>query len=1383
MPQYIPTYLIIRQCIKNGSRWIKTGLRAMLVAIVWLVLLPYVTLWTWRFYFWSSESLNQHSHQIGYNRSLTNSLFNHHQEHHQFNVSKNTIITTNTLLHYNFKEFLADCFEGQIITAILIIIVVAAYLFREWVIQNTPAEIDRDSEIEEEENVNIFDRNDNNIDLDSYDQQDLQQHETINNGNTNTNKSNNRLSINSMVKQQTAVDVLLYSLNDMKENREIREGDNDQAIKTSLKNIHDELGHNLTIYDSEDEEYVREQHQSNRSSVIINSNRSSLIINSNRNSKIINSHRNSMVMNNGNTTTFDFSLYDFHQEKQMNDEKKENNEINQNNNNDVVDDDDDDDEINKIMQGIMLQGSSTTSNNNNNNNNPEKQKQKMNSCLKNEFESAYEINKKMINNNSKVGSSPSLVKKNKNQELLYSHTNTWPKEEANIHIENLNISTNIQSRKKKPQQNPYDDHYYYHQEYDASLSASTSTSTTTTLHDKMPMHQASSSTSTSSSSSSSSSVMTTEATLHNNDPNMTNDHPQQQQNHHRNRNDFPLLGLEDNPIFNDDEPFDLVEDIDGVLEAIGMRGNPWLLLQNSVLVAVLIALCLGITVWIPCIVGRFIILFHPWKFLNMITFILRQVTDPLVDYFIDVCFPTVSPFIYAYVPKEIRVTGKTILKKITSITFNEKSSTSFFISPLLETNDSLYSSSTFTSSSTLLYHLMNEMKKMGNYCIQRWYQFALGNTILDRGACTLLGYITLLCIGSWYLTRHREDSSFHRATNDGIKEIIRQQVIFFKVFTFISLELVLLPIICGVLLDISTLPLIENASMQSRWQFMKDHFYSSGFLHWFIGTGFMFHFSVFVTLCRENVRPGVLWFIRDPNDPEFHPVQEIMERPLLLLLRKICTGALMYLTLIIIGMGTVTYAVGQYTGIYPLRLTFNEPLSVLAIDILIAQFLIPLAISYLKPREFAKQLLSLWWRMTSKHLRLSSFMFGDRYVEEEGTFIRKSFKSWLFLETCPLTTDTSHEQVTLKKTNENVLFQKDGYLARVPKRDSIMVKPQRRMIVPVDPLTLEPIDPIEKELGHPAVDKNTIDGEEEHSTTIVYIPPHFKLRVAIFLFAMWFTSSVITCSITAVPLLLGRYIFESYITPTKQVHDIYTFVLGAFIMILLSISINWMAKGLEAFKKNKYAINYYQLKNHLQIKLIMGFKLIYLIISFGWMIPLLFGVMIDLYIYLPLRQDAVTHDHPIVIHLTEDWSYGIIAMSILYGMVYMLPIHPSWQRDLDQFMEDGLLLSSLNVKVLTQQKIGPLFCFMSIAIFFPGGLAWTSIHFLNIQDPSMKLFIFRCAYPILFCLVFALSLILLGMKLIKFWVNTVRDDTYLVGRQLHNLDEPAYHHYHPMNTI
>lgn len=52
-----------------------------------------------------------------------------------------------------YSWFLSECFEGQIITAFVIIVFVAAYLFREWVIQHTPT--DTGMEIVDEEPIAV----------------------------------------------------------------------------------------------------------------------------------------------------------------------------------------------------------------------------------------------------------------------------------------------------------------------------------------------------------------------------------------------------------------------------------------------------------------------------------------------------------------------------------------------------------------------------------------------------------------------------------------------------------------------------------------------------------------------------------------------------------------------------------------------------------------------------------------------------------------------------------------------------------------------------------------------------------------------------------------------------------------------------------------------------------------------------------------------------------------------------------------------------------------------------------------------------------------------------------------------------------------------------
>lgn len=141
-----------------------------------------------------------------------------------------------------------------------------------------------------------------------------------------------------------------------------------------------------------------------------------------------------------------------------------------------------------------------------------------------------------------------------------------------------------------------------------------------------------------------------------------------------------------------------------------------------------------------------------------------------------------------------------------------------------------------------------------------------------------------------------------------------------KVIFFVIVELIVFPTTCGLLLDWATLPLFPQATVLTRIEFQLDAPFTSVFLHWFVGTGFMFFFSNFIVACRKIVRPGVMWFIRDPSDPQFHPMKEILERTAWTQLRKVSASALIYATIIVVGFGGVIYALDRCTtGIIPLR--------------------------------------------------------------------------------------------------------------------------------------------------------------------------------------------------------------------------------------------------------------------------------------------------------------------------------------------------------------------------------------------------------------------------------------------------------------------------------
>lgn len=65
-------------------------------------------------------------------------------------------------------------------------------------------------------------------------------------------------------------------------------------------------------------------------------------------------------------------------------------------------------------------------------------------------------------------------------------------------------------------------------------------------------------------------------------------------------------------------------------------------------------------------------------------------------------------------------------------------------------------------------------------------------------------------------------------------------------------------------------------------------------MHWLFGMVYVFYFASFVLLLREVLRPGVLWFLRNLNDPDYNPVQEVCQWRFKWILRETITSDWFY---------------------------------------------------------------------------------------------------------------------------------------------------------------------------------------------------------------------------------------------------------------------------------------------------------------------------------------------------------------------------------------------------------------------------------------------------------------------------------------------------------
>ncbi|KAF9987057.1 hypothetical protein BGZ75_001097 [Mortierella antarctica] len=846
-----------------------------------------------------------------------------------------------------------------------------------------------------------------------------------------------------------------------------------------------------------------------------------------------------------------------------------------------------------------------------------------------------------------------------------------------------------------------------------------------------------------------------------------------------------------NPVIANEDLDDIaVEDLDGILEVIGMHGSYWILLQNSLLMSALMCASLGLGVWIPFMIGKTTLLMSPINVLRVPHMLLSRLTDPILDFVLDRVFPFLtsifskcvtalasrlsphmSPLLGSYLgtsaaePLEllyqdyILPTWNALIEVTTSGVAQEAS--------VRSEETILQSGSAGIGNSTVVHRV-----------VRKWSEVAYGNSSSDKFAAVLIGYAILFMIASWYFARTR--SAYGNTFARVVRDVLLQQGLILKIAIFVAIDMILFPLFCGMVIGISTLPVFKGATVASRIAFYQNSPNWSLIMHWLVGTAFMFNFSFFVSVCRKAVRSGVMWFIRDPTDQGFHPVREILERPAMLQLRKLGSGALMYFTLIVLGLGLTTHSVNLVKGALPLRWPVDEPISDFPVDLLLFHLIVPLTARWLDPTKLFKALFEAWWRKLSHWLRLSSFMYGtegQRFPDEEGYIVYRTWSAWLTRARPPIPGANIQDEDAVGSGEEldidaPVLFIRDGGLSRVPNSDRIVHLKNRRIIVPVDEAG-NALDPEDDQLGEidPLMEiqpraregpRPLIDPKE--NTIVVYTPPNFKYRVITFVILIW-TSVMYSLVLAAViPTVLGREIFA--MKTDRKVHDVYSFIVGVYAVRCCWFLMDWMLSQYRVVASGgvQSIDAYAQLRTLSRLCKTFG-KLLYFGLSFGVVIPFFLGLLFELYVVLPFRSYGELENG---IMFVMNWATGLLYMKMAHRILTAMP-NNRFGATLNRLFV-GVDVNTWDAGLITRQLIVPIIGMCALAILGPFGLAWTTAKCLNL-DHTTRLKVFKQIYPA----ILMISLIVYGLResvaILQGWVQYVRDQEYLVGRQLHNLRE------------
>ncbi|KAL3232949.1 ERAD-associated E3 ubiquitin-protein ligase DOA10 [Nakaseomyces bracarensis] len=420
----------------------------------------------------------------------------------------------------------------------------------------------------------------------------------------------------------------------------------------------------------------------------------------------------------------------------------------------------------------------------------------------------------------------------------------------------------------------------------------------------------------------------------------------------------------------------------------------------------------------------------------------------------------------------------------------------------------------------------------------------------------------------------------------------------FKVFTLFFIELAGFPILAGVMLDVAFFcPILRsNSDILCIPYIFRVWFPLSFFVYWIIGTLYMYWFAKYIGMIRKDIiRPGVLFFIRSPEDPNIRILHDSLIHPMGIQLSRLCLSMFIYAVFIIVGFGFHTRL------LFPIILKSNffsiaeslKPDSIIDTNA-IAMSLTCYATRYiLEDNSFVKKAVKDYWiyvfKVCARNLRLSSFILGNDVATERGHILYRNYFYQLFasqsaqwsnpeLFTSPKTYEEA-SRLFQEKPNIHAYFIPDGILMRVPSSDIVSRSYVQTMFVPVttDDKLLKPLD-LEKINQRNKATAGEFGYLDEQNTEfdhyfVVYVPPNFRMKYMILISLIWLFSSFLLIGITVVSHFTTRlFCLPVQLFVPTWLTEQFTNHINIYFVCIGSIFLSSLIPKYYAFMKHRTAV-------------------------------------------------------------------------------------------------------------------------------------------------------------------------------------------------------------------
>lgn len=375
-----------------------------------------------------------------------------------------------------------------------------------------------------------------------------------------------------------------------------------------------------------------------------------------------------------------------------------------------------------------------------------------------------------------------------------------------------------------------------------------------------------------------------------------------------------------------------------------------------------------------------------------------------------------------------------------------------------------------------------------------------------------------------------------------------------KVSLLVVIEIGIFPLMCGWWLDICSLPLFD-ATVEDRLTGFRSAPGASMFIHWLVGMVYVFYFASFILLLREVLRPGVLWFLRNLNDPNFNPIQEMIHLPTYRHARRFLASLVLFGSTVLVMMWLPVKLIKKiFPNFLPYHvvLTNDTPVSELSLELLLLQVILPALLEQPHTRQWLKNLVMFWCTGAAKVLNLRSYLLGDQPLREDEPVVNG---------------------------NEPVQH-------------------------------IQPAPPPEGLLGLGAEHQAILQGGGPTGFQPYNRPKWFPVRITLLLLLMSLT--LLLCSVTCLiaPVWIGRQLMSVWMG-TSSIHELYTTACGLYVCWIIiratTLLYSWLPYGKAAILAK------------LQEWCILVTKAVVLAIIMLGVVPLLLGCLVEQVVITPIR--------------------------------------------------------------------------------------------------------------------------------------------------------------------